>query len=351
MDTQALAPETIQDVAPPDSIRSAHLASARLSSRVIHTTDDFFAPAASLLSPLPPVQRANTYVATGAWYDGWESRRHNASPPDTATIALGVASGRVLGFEVDTGFFAGNHAERAGVLGLTADSDASALAAAEGAWEVLLPPQPCGPSARHAWLLPQLTPRSYTHLRLQMFPDGGIARFRAYGRAVAVLPEDAATEIDLAAATNGGRVVTCSNERFGKASNLLLPGRGEDMGDGWETARSRGAGHVDWAIVRLGVGGNIARVVVDTAFFRGNFPQSVVVYGAAHAGEGEPGADAEWSELVGKAPCQADHEHVFADLGARGKGVTHVKLVMVPDGGVKRLRVFGTREPGKGATT
>ena len=333
----------------------------------MHATDEFFAPASALLSPLAPIHKPNTYVASGAWYDGWETRRHNPAPPDTATIALGVARGRVHGVEVDTAFFNGNHAALAGVEGGTfADDDAARAAATlplssssspspSSPWETILAPQPCGPSARHAWLLPAPTRKTYTHVRLQMHPDGGIARFRLYGRAEPSFSSATTStdeDLDLAAAQNGGRAVAWSDQRFGRAANLLLPGRGADMGDGWETARSRGGGHRDWAVVRLGVPGRVRRVVVDTAFFRGNFPQSVRVEGwrwPAGPGQAEPtGAEAPWAELVAAHPCRPDAEHVFEGAGlapaARDGVWTHVRLVMIPDGGVKRLRVFGRRE-------
>ncbi|KAI9852924.1 MAG: Allantoicase [Thelocarpon superellum] len=382
MDTQALSPETIQDIvhenSPASSIRSIppaaidetfNLASASLSSTIVSTSDEFFAPASSLLSPLAPIQKSNTYVPTGAWYDGWETRRHNPDPPDWVIVQLGVGAGHVVGFEVDTAFFAGNHAEKVAVQGARA-----ALGAAPGQlhWEPILPPQPCGPSARHAWLLAQPTGTAYTHLRLQMFPDGGIARFRAYGRASPIFPADSSTAIDLAAARNGARAVAWSNQRFGRASNLLLPGRGHDMGDGWETSRSRGAGHEDWVIVKLGApAAGISSVVVDTAFFRGNFPQSVRVEALdfrkspsfssfldqprrQEEEEHVPAADdPRWHVLVPSAPCGADREHLFDFTTAPSSAepekrvasqvTTHVKLVMVPDGGVKRLRVFGRR--------
>lgn len=57
--------------------------------------------------------------------------------------------------------------------------------------------------------------------------------------------------IDLAHVFAGGRVISVSDQHYGKGSNLLLPGRGKDMGDGWETKRSREAGHKDWVLVRL----------------------------------------------------------------------------------------------------
>lgn len=330
---------------------SIDLASAALGGSIHSFSDQYFADASNLLTPTPPVHKPGVYVHTGAWYDGWETRRHNPEPRDWVIIKLGVPSGRLWGFEVDTAFFNGNQAPAVTVEG------ASLPAAAElekdgsnASWDLILPLQECGPSQRHIWVLDQPTQKSYTHLRLSQYPDGGIARFRAFGTVVPVFPEDTDAIIDLAHVTSGGLIASYSDSHFGHASNLLLPGRGKDMGDGWETKRSREPGHVDWAIIRLGAPGTIEEVVVDTAHFRGNFPREVKVEGVDWRGKpGDPEAEKQvgWTELVTGAKCKADHEHAFPSTNlqavASGEVYTHVKLTIIPDGGVKRLRVFGKR--------
>lgn len=125
------------------------------------------------------------------------------------------------------------------------------------------------------------------------------------------------------------------------------------MGDGWETARSRTPGHVDWAIMQLGLSGSVVKVVVDTKDFRGNFPRAVRVHGLVAGGSDSGVVPAHdhpgWVELVkGDKPCKADTEHVFegGDLVAGGEDTrvfSHVKLILVPDGGAKRFRIFGRR--------
>lgn len=266
-------------------------------------------------------------------------------------IRLGVASGRVKGVEIDTAFFNGNQAPEVAVqacyLPSSREEEVKHKEFAE--WRTILPKQECGPSQRHAWLLPEVTKQAYTHVRLQMFPDGGIARFRLYGYAVPILPSDINTIFDLAATVNGGVAVSCSDQHFGTKDNLLLPGRGEDMGDGWETKRSRGD-HIDWVIVRLGVPGTISHVVVDTAHFRGNFPQKVQIFAApAVQGGKAPEHDSkEWAEVLEPQKCGPDKEHEFENEVLRGmegeeKVYGFVKMVIIPDGGVKRLRVFGRR--------
>lgn len=332
----------------------ADLISAGLEGRVLGFSDQWFAEAANLLNPKAPVAGNGKMVYSGAWYDGWETRRHNAAAFDWVVIRLGVASGTVRGVEIDTAFFSGNEAPaisvegcfREGADAATTDAEVVGWGGGRGGWETILGRQPCGPKQRQAWRLdaPSLD-RAYTHVRLNMYPDGGIARFRLFGQAKPVFPADPAAVFDLAAAQNGAVAVACSDQHFGTKDNLLLPGRGQDMADGWETARSRSPGHVDWAIVRLGAPGLVQSLVVDTAFFRGNFPQQVRVEALRWSSASEEPAhdDPAWQVAVPASKCGPDQIHDFASQLPPGQAVTHVKLVTIPDGGVKRLRVLGTR--------
>lgn len=281
--------------------------------------------------------------------------------------------GVIEGVEVDTAHFNGNEAPEAGLEGCFipegSDAEAEKQVAEETwtKWEEILPKQSCGPSQRQAWKVsgPGVDSKQWTHLRLKMFPDGGIARLRVYGRVVPPpLPASAASSgaerplEDLASALNGGVAIECSDQHFGVKSNLVLPGRGKDMGDGWETARSRSAGHTDWVIIKLGLRGkSIEKVIVDTKDFRGNFPRGVKVEGwpaepaKAALGMDVPKVDsAGWVSLIdGEKPCQADTEHIFqgddlmASVPLEDWVWTHVKMTIIPDGGVKRLKVFGRR--------
>ncbi|KAM0161416.1 hypothetical protein ACHAPG_002345 [Botrytis cinerea] len=321
------------------------LISGTLGGKVLSFSDEWFAEANNLLTPTPPIRQPGKMVFTGAWYDGWETRRHNTEPFDYVVIRLGVASGTVEGIEVDTAFFSGNNAPAISVEGVFSDNDEEVIGwkGGRGKWETILGLQECGPSQRFGWKLAVPTTKAYTHVRLNMYPDGGIARFRLFGHAIPVFPEDKNAIFDLAAAQNGGVAVSCSDQHFGVIANLILPGRGKDMGDGWETKRSRGKDHVDWAIIRLGAPGTIESLIVDTAFFRGNFPQKAKVEAINWNGEGEPNNSAEgWTAVVEPSKTSADKEHEFESL-VKDKTFTHVKLVMIPDGGVKRIRVLGKR--------
>jgi allantoicase len=279
-------------------------------------------------------------VPTGAWFDGWETRRHNPQPCDWVIIKLGVSSAKLIGCEVDTAHFNGNHAPEISVEAafILDDSD---LTCAQ--WDLIIPKRECNPASRHFYLRDSLTEKQYTHVRLNMYPDGGIARFRLYGTTVPVFPKDLNTEVDLAHISNGGVAVSFSDQHFGTANNLLIPGRGHDMSDGWETKRSRGD-HVDWVIVKLGTAGHVDRIVVDTANFIGNFPQYVTVHGLKSDKEIVSHNDPSWTSILAKSKTGPNVEHEYINLDNKKTDVfTHVKFTIIPDGGVKRLRVYGRR--------
>lgn len=321
------------------------LVNSALGSRILSFSDEWFAAAENLTNPKAPVRKPGVFTYAGAWYDGWETRRHNPQPSDWVVFRLGVASGRVRGVEIDTAFFNGNHSPEIAVQGCFESDDNEDKVKSKDfeGWETILSKQECGPSQRHGWLLPQKTEKAYTHIRLQMFPDGGIARFRLYGDVVPVLPQSVDDVFDLAATVNGGVAVSCSDQHFGTKDNLLLPGRGVDMGDGWETKRSRGV-HIDWTIIKLGVPGLITKIVVDTAHFRGNFPQKVQLF-AAPPSETVPKHEDAWTQIVAPQKTGPDAEHEYAQgiLEDVATPYGYVKLVIIPDGGVKRVRVFGKR--------
>lgn len=344
------------------SSRYADVIGAKLGGKIVSFSDEWFAEANNLIQPGEPIRQVGKFTPAGAWYDGWETRRHNTEPADWVIIKLGVASATIIATEIDTAFFNGNHAPAITVEG-TFVTDEKNLDTAE--WDEIIAKTECGPSQRHFFVRDQLTEKPYTHVRLKQYPDGGIARFRLYGKPTAVFPEDLSQEIDLAHVSNGGVAISFSDQHFGAVDNLLIPGRGKDMGDGWETKRSREPGHVDWVIVQLGASANIDRVVIDTAHFIGNYPQSITVHALKIEGDEKPSVDdANWKLIVPQtktgphtiheyiragetsAPSAQDDAKIdtFNELSSgKDEVFTHVKLTIIPDGGVKRFRVFGRR--------
>lgn len=317
------------------------LAAERLGGAVLYANDDFFAPKENLLKASKPVFIEDKYTDRGKWMDGWETRRRRTPGFDWCIIRLGLP-GILRGFLVDTAFFRGNYPEQCSIEACAAPPDASAeqLESPATQWAEVLPKSPLQGDSQNLF---EVGPtQRVTHLRFKIYPDGGVARLRAFGD---VEPDwqklRAAGEIDLIAVENGGLAIASSDMFFGSRNNLILPGRGVNMGDGWETKRRRGPGH-DWCILRLGAPGVIRRIEVDTAHFKGNYPDSCQVHACDAAGRKEKilEGSSDWIELLPRTKLQPDHQHVFEKVGNAGR-VTHVRLSIYPDGGVSRLRLFG----------
>ena len=317
------------------------LAAERLGGAVIAANDEFFAPKEGLIKAGPPEWREGLYTERGKWMDGWETRRRRTPGHDWAIIRLGVP-GIVRGVVIDTSFYTGNFPERASIDGVAMEGVASAeLMAGPGVpWKPLLPKSELKGNATNPFAVTQKG-RRITHLRLNIFPDGGVARLRVHGEAV---PDgrafEAGRDVDLAAMKNGGVVVSASDMHYGRPQNLIQPGRSTHMGDGWETKRRRGPGH-DWTIVKLARRGIIDRVELDTDHYKGNAPGKCMLE-YADATDSFDAATARWRVLVPKAPLQPHERHRWDDIVAGP--ATHVRLSIYPDGGVARLRLFGRVE-------
>ena len=325
------------------------LASERLGGAVLYANDDFFAPKENLLRGAPPVFREGVYTERGKWMDGWESRRRRTPGFDWCLVRLG-APGRVRGVVVDTSFFRGNFPEGCSLEACAAhpNADAESLSGGETHWVEILPQSRLAGDSENSFAVGAA--ERFTHLRFKIYPDGGVARLRVYGD---VLPDWGALRragglVDLAAAENGGLVVATSDEFFGHRHNLIMPGRAADMSDGWETKRRRGPGH-DWCVIRLGAPGTVRRVEVDTAHFKGNFPESCSLETAEVEGAGADDAAPEgaaWRELLARTRLQAHTRHFYeAELADAGPA-THARFRIFPDGGVSRLRLYGSLAEG-----
>ncbi len=317
------------------------LASERLGGAALFTNDEFFAPKENLVRASQPEWREGEYTERGKWMDGWETRRRRSPGYDWCIVRLGLP-GRIHGVVVDTAFFTGNYPESCSIEGCTVDgfADEATLTGDRVTWTEILPQSPLRGNDRNLF---EISPsQKFTHLRLNIFPDGGVARLRVHG---VVLPEwwslhRGGGELDLAAVEHGGRVVQCSDEHYGNPVNMIMPGQPLGMHDGWETKRRRGPGH-DWAIVRLGARGQIRRAVIDTSHFKGNAPGSCSIEVCDSAVEVPP-ADAEWQTILQLTSLMAHTVHDFVDRVSReAPTASHARLNIHPDGGVARLRLFG----------
>ena len=325
-----------------DEAELPDLVSARVGGRALYANDEFFAPRGCLVKPEPAVFIPGKYTSRGKWMDGWETRRRRMPGHDWCVLALGLR-GRIRAVDVDTSFFVGNQPERASLEACDLPGRPTRAKLERAAWTQVLPPSPLAPGASNPFPVSAAVP--FTHVRLNIFPDGGVARLRVRGE-VAVDPERLRGRVvDLAAIENGGIVLGASDMHFGSKQHLNLPGRARSMADGWETRRRRGPGH-DWAILKLGAAGRIEKLEIDTAHFKGNYPDSASLEGcfAPRARLAELVSSA-WEELLPQSKLRPNARHLFGARQLRARGpFTHVRLRIYPDGGVSRLRLHGRAE-------
>jgi allantoicase len=309
------------------------LASRTFGGGIVSANDEFFAAADHLIAPAAPVFTPHTFDHRGQVYDGWETRRRREPGSDHVTVRLG-APGVVHGIDVDTSFFTGNFPPQAAVDGCALDGypDAATLGAAT--WTPLVPRSPLAGDSPNLFTVD--VPRRFTHVRLTIYPDGGVARLRVHGEVVPdprLLPD----VFDVAAAEYGARVAGCSNMFYGHPQNMLMPGLAASMGDGWETSRRRDDGN-DWVLVQLAAPAVIELADLDTRHFKGNAPGRASLRGI-DARTGSLDVEADWFDVLPAVPLARDTPHRFRVSPARE--ATHVRLDIYPDGGMARLRLFG----------
>lgn len=335
------------------------LAAERFGGKVLWCTDDFFAEKENLIKPSKPIFIADKYTDRGKWMDGWESRRKRTEGHDIAIVQLGAA-GMIKGFDVDTAHFLGNQPQACTIEACYApDGDWE-----NAAWVEVLPRTTLNPGSQH-FVEAQLsvdgssvaqpgargdvrptnhqpnTDNLFTHIKLHIYPDGGVARLRVYGEVQRDWSRVKADEVvDLAAAQNGALAIQCNDMFFSHMNNLIMPGRGVNMGDGWETKRNRTPNNRDWVIVRLAHKGTIQKALIDTCHFKGNYPDTFILEGTNSTTDDL--SNAKWSTIIERTKLQADHEHPYEQEVRCAEPVTHVRLSIFPDGGVSRMRLWGT---------
>ncbi len=323
---------------PDFAARYVNLASARLGAEAVRATDEFFAPKDRMLADAPAVFIPDKYDDHGKWMDGWETRRRRDGGRDHCIVRL-AWPGIIHGLDIDTSHFTGNYPPAASVDACMSVEEPGE----DAAWTTLQTAMPLAGDSHHFVALEKSGP--FNWLRVNMFPDGGIARLRIYGEPWCDwTTRDRNSVHELSALENGGRIMGYNNAHYGNPWALLAPGRGVNMGDGWETRRRREPGN-DWIIVQLGIPGDIERIEVDTAHFKGNFPDSCSIQAALV----DDGTDQSvitqsmfWDELLGRSKLGMDAVHEFDGNAVAALGpVSHVRFNVFPDGGVSRLRLFG----------
>jgi len=322
-----------------DLQRLPDLASRPLGGSVVAASDEFFAEKENLIKPNAPTFAPQTFGHRGQVYDGWETRRHrDGGTADWAIVRLGVP-GIVRDVVVDTAFFVRNYPPACSVEAAAVPGYPSPVELAAATWTSLVPRSPLRGDSKAVF--PVSVGRRFTHVRLSVYPDGGVARLRVHGEPVPDPRDLAGVPCDLAALESGGAVVGCSDDFYAKAHHLLYPGMARTAGEGWETSRRRD-GAYDWVTMRLAAAAVPRVVEVDTSHFRGNAPDRVAVFGTLDPSE-VPGPDPAWQLLLPQTRVQPDTRHRLRlpDTGP----VSHLRLEIHPDGGMARFRAYGELVP------
>ncbi|OUS03538.1 allantoicase [Flavobacteriales bacterium 33_180_T64] len=319
------------------------LASEKIGGQVLYATDDFFAEKENLIKEGRGIFITDKYTDRGKWMDGWESRRKRTSGHDWVVLKLG-AEGKIRGFDIDTNHFLGNHPPFASVEAIHLDNDISDWSNTDDlSWDRILPKSPLDPGSQHFFEID--SDNVYTHVRLHIYPDGGVARFRVYGDVYKdwskVNPQEV---MDLALVNNCGKALHCNDMFFSVMDNLISPTTGKNMGDGWETKRNRTPNNEDFVILKLGHQGIVHKVIIDTKHFKGNYPDSCAIDSCNCDNDDVIlSNNHKWEPLLPQQKLEADTEHHFEkEVLQTQRAVTHVKLKIYPDGGISRLRILGT---------
>lgn len=316
------------------------LAAERLGGKVLYASDDFFAEKENLIKPGRGIFIEDKYTNKGKWMDGWESRRKRTLGHDWCILQL-ATTGIIYGVDIDTNHFLGNHPPYASIEACKMeDATTDDLLDDKTNWTEILSKSPLEPGSQNLYTVD--SNEGWTHLKLHIYPDGGVARLKVYGAVSkdwSLHPKEGV--IDLAAAINGGKALTCNDMFFSSKDNLNMPGRGINMGDGWETKRNRTPNNRDWLILQLAHRGIIEKVVIDTCHFKGNYPDSFTLDGLNVSEDEAVHDESNWQTIIPKTKLAADCIDEFVNEMAAGQTFTHVRLSIFPDGGVSRMRLFG----------
>ena len=312
------------------------LAQPRLGTKVIYKTDDFFASANRIISPTEPVFKVGVFDKHGKWMDGWESRRKRTAGHDYIIIKLGKP-GTIKKVDVDTSHFNGNQPAMISIEG--ANSNSNKINQLK--WQPLLSKKKTKANSHHYFTVN--SDKVFTHIKFNIFPDGGVARLRLYG-SIAKSNKLKNKKINLASLLDGSSVIACNNEHFGKAENILAPGKAKNMGDGWETRRRRGKGF-DWLILNSLDGKEIDKIEISTHHFKGNFPSHCSLQ-AAYLPNSKNSkqivkSSNTWKYLLKDAKLSANKVHVFKNNLMKKDKINFIKINIFPDGGISRFRIYG----------
>ncbi len=320
--------------------RMINLADPRYGTKIIFKTDDFFASANRILKTNPPIFKEGVFDKHGKWMDGWETRRRRRKGFDYLIIKIGKP-GKIFNVDIDTSYFNGNQPTHASLQACYSNKKPNN----KTRWIKILDKKKLGPNKNHNFKIKNKS--IFTHIKLNIFPDGGVARLRIYGEVEIKKINFGNKLINLTSVLNGASIVGCNNEHFGRAENVLAPGKGKNMGDGWETRRSRGK-NFDWLIIKLGRTGIINKIEIDTHHFKGNYPDRCSVQATYIPNKISNYSvikkSTKWKFLLSKVKLYAHKKHNFNNKLMKKNKINYIRINIFPDGGISRIRAFGKVE-------
>jgi len=313
------------------------LAQSRLGTKVIYKSDEFFASAKRIINPWAPIFKEGVFDKHGKWMDGWETRRKRNKGNDYLILKLGIP-GKIHKVDIDTSYFNGNQPSK---VSLEACSTKDKIPNKNSKWIKILNKKSTKPNSHHFFSIKNKS--TFTHIKFNIYPDGGVARLRVYG-SIEIKKKFGKKIINLTSVLNGAVPIACNNEHFGRAENILAPGIGKNMGDGWETRRSRGK-NFDWLILKCATQGTISKIQIDTHHFKGNHPDKCSLQ-ATYFNEKTSyrtivNNSKKWKLLLNKVKLRADKKHNFKNNLMKKNKVNYIKINIFPDGGISRIRAFG----------
>ena len=316
------------------------LAQSRLGTKIVYKTDEFFAPAKRIINPWPPIFKEGVFDRHGKWMDGWETRRKRGKGHDYLILKLGKP-GKIHKVDIDTSYFSGNQPRQ---VSLDACLSKKKIPNKNSNWIKILKKKSTKPNSHHFFNIKNKS--IFTHVKLNIYPDGGVARIRIYG-SMQIKKKFTNKIINLTSVLNGATPIACNNEHFGRAENILAPGKGKNMGDGWETRRSRGK-NFDWLILKCATAGKINKIQIDTHHFKGNYPDRCSLQAAylnnKTSFKNVVKKSKKWNFLLNKVKLHAHKKHNFNNKQMKKNKINYIRINIFPDGGISRIRVFGRSE-------
>ena len=269
--------------------------------------------------------------------DGWETRRKRGKGHDYLILKLG-RPGKIYKVDIDTSYFSGNQPSK---VSLEACYSKKKIPDKNSKWVTIVKKIPTKANSHHYFNIKNKS--IFSHVKLNIFPDGGVARLRVYG-SMNINKKFGKKILNLTSVLNGATPIVCNNEHFGRAENILAPGTGKNMGDGWETRRSRGK-NFDWLIIKCAAPGKINKIQIDTHHFKGNYPDKCFLQAAyidsKISNKSIINSSKKWKLLLNKVKLSANKKHNFQNKLMKNKKINYIKINIFPDGGISRIRAFG----------